>query len=258
MPALQDQIAERSSPQTVPTTSVSPDASPAFVAERQLQQRRPEALNSDGSVSLGLRPREPAPTRPHEILPTDFTGFGRPQSMSPDAAYQQERMRNLRFSSPFNPPLTIPPIQTIPSSQSSSQLDHSRKRSFAAAESSGGPEKTPDSARSNRLSSISSILNPARQSMTANEDMSVELNYQRSPHMQAQQQRGLSQTQLPGPSSLLTSEHRPNPMDYQDPSNAVAGLEKSSRKAQLKQEAEAMRAMLKAKEQELQELDGEG
>ncbi|MCJ1390891.1 putative electron transfer flavoprotein subunit [Xylographa bjoerkii] len=249
VPALSDQGTESSSSRIFPPTSVSPDASPVAPSEQQLQQGRPSNINYDGSISLGLRPRNRSSDRQYEAIPTDFTGFGRPPSMSPDT-YSQERMKNLHFSSPYNPPMLIPPLQTSPASPSS-KPDATRKRSFAAAEGTIGLENTPESARSNRLSSISSILNPAQQAGRNTGDTTIDNSYRRSGSSQPQQ-RNQPYSSLPIP------EQRSRPLDYEDPGGAVAGKEKSTRKAKLKREADEMRQMLKAKEKELQELDGEG
>ena len=247
VPALSDQGLEPSNARASPPTSDSPDASPA--ATEQLQQGRPLNINYDGSFSLGLRPRDRSPDRQYEAIPTDFTGFGRPSSMSPDT-HSQERIRNLRFSSPYNPPLLIPPLQTSPASLSSNP-DTTRKRSFAAAEGTSGLENTPDSARSNRLSSISSILNPTQHTSQNKNDTAMDLSYQSNSSSRPQQHN-----QPFG--SLPTPEQRTRPLEYEDPCGAAAGSEKSTRKAKLKREADEMRQMLKAKERELSELDGEG
>ncbi|MCJ1318988.1 putative electron transfer flavoprotein subunit [Xylographa vitiligo] len=249
VPALSDQGLESTSSRILPATSVSPDASPAAVSEQQLQESRTLNTNYDGSVSLGLRPRNRSTERQYEAIPTDLTGYGRPPSMSPDT-YSQERMRNLRFSSPYNPPMSIPPLQTSPVSQSS-KPETTRKRSFAAAEGTGGLEVTPDSARSNRLSSISSILNPAQQSGKGTDDIIIDTGYQRSSSSQSQH-RNQPYNAMP------TSEQRWKTLDYEDSGGTVTDLEKSTRKAKLKREADEMRQMLEAKEKELQELDGEG
>ena len=249
VPAVSDQGPESSSSRTLPPSSVSPDASPAATSEQQLQQSRPSTINYDGSINLGLRPRKASSDRQYEAIPTDFTGFGRPPSMSPDT-YSQERMRNLRFSSPYNPPMLIPSLQTSPASQSS-KPEATRKRSFAAAEGTTGLEVTPDSARPNRLSSISSILNPAQQSGKSTDDIIMDTSYHRSSSSQPQE-RNRPFNPMP------TSEQRWKPLDYEDSGGAVTDLEKSTRKAKLKREADEMRQMLEAKEKELQELDGEG
>ena len=250
VPALSDQGPEASGAQTVPPTSVSPDTSPA-ATEQQLLQSRPPNINFDGSISLGLRPRNRSSDRQYEAIPTDFTGFGRPPSMSPDT-HSQERMRNLRFSSPYNPPMPIPPLQTSPAAQSS-KSETTRKRSFAAAEGTTGLDPTLDSARPNRLSSISSILNPAQQpSSKSTDDTGMDTSYPRSSSSQPQRRN-------PPYSAMPTPEQRWRSLDYEDPGGAaVTDLERSTRKAKLKREADAMRLMLEAKEKELQELDGEG
>ncbi|MCJ1405590.1 putative electron transfer flavoprotein subunit [Xylographa trunciseda] len=249
VPAPSDQITESSSSRVFPPASVSPDASPVAASEQQLQQGRPPNINYDGSISLGYRPRDRSSDRQYEAIPMDFTGFGRPPSMSPDT-YSQERMRNLRFSSPYNPPITILPLQTSPASQSS-KPEATRKRSFAAAEGTTGLEIAPEGARSNRLSSISSILNPAQQASKNTEENVMDTVYQKSSSSQPQHRN-----QPYGP--LPTPEQRLRPINHEDSGAVVTDKEKSTRKAKLKREADEMRQMLKAKERELQELDGEG
>jgi len=174
----------------------------------------------------------------------------------------------------YNPAVTIPPIQMIPAFLS--DTTQNRKRSFSVVE---GMENTSESARGNRLSSISSILNPEQQQQrgsTGAEDPSLD------PHLHRRNLSQGSTYQSPPqlPPSQARSEYQPRPgpggvgamgatggigaMDYEDSgsggsgSSAIANLERSTRKARLKREAEAMRAMLEAKEKELQELDGAG
>lgn len=248
VPALQDRVPDKSPRQTHSATSVSPGASPAVIFEQRLQQRSPVNLNPDSSVRLEIRPRELESNRQYEAIPTDFTGFGRQPSKSPDV-YSQEKLQLLRFSPPFKPSPSISAVQATSSTQSS-QTEQKRKRTFAVAEGSSNGENSPGSARSNKLSSISSILNPAQQSGMNHEDTPMDLSYQRGTRLQQQAQQ---RNQAFGTSA--SSKHRSRPPDYEDSGGNVKVEQKSLRKAQLEREAEQMRAILKAKERELLELD---
>lgn len=292
VPALHDQPArDRSPPQTL-ANSVSPEASPATSADQLLHSHsdRPANGNYDPSLhaNLGLRPREQSSDRHFEPLPIDLTGFHlarRPATVSPDMQYQQQIQSQVSGAASgnggygggpsYHPPVTIPPIQMSPGS--SSDIDQNRKRRFSVAE---GIDNASESARGNRLSSISSILNPEQQQRgtVGAEDPALD------PHLH---RRNISQgSPYPSPQQLPPlqprGDYQPRPgqggvgvvgavggigaMDHEEPgsagsgsgSSSVANLERSTRKAQLKREAQAMRAMLEAKEKELQELDGEG
>ncbi|MCJ1477654.1 putative electron transfer flavoprotein subunit [Lambiella insularis] len=245
VPAGQDQGSEQLPSQRHPPPSVSPEPSLAMVSER-LQQGRSANLNPDGSASLGFRPRESSSDRQYEAILTDFTGFGRQPSMSPNM-YSQERLQNSLQNS-----LTITSPGQDRSSNQPTQTEQRQKRSFAVAEGTGDRASSPGSARPNRLSSISSILNPAQQSASRNGDTSMEPTSQRGTSSEPQRQRA----QASGASPSL--EHRSWQFDFEDASGSAAIVEKSSRKAQLKREAEQMRQILKAKERELQELDRDG
>lgn len=212
--------------------------------------------------------------------------------MSPDIQYQHQSQTQIPGSggnggfgggSSYSPPVTIPPIQMI--SGFFSDTNQNRKRSFSVVE---GMENTPESGRGNRLSSISSILNPEQQ-RGSTEDAALDPSL----HRRNASQGSLFQGQQQGPASQQYHARQGHggvggaggaggvsgmgqgggvsgvgAMDYEDSASAGSGsgsgssslahLEKSTRKAQLKREADLMRAMLEAKERELQELDGEG
>ena len=251
VPALQEHGPDQSSPQITHAT-VSPDASPSTNSE-QLQDQ-PTNSSSERYLNLGLRSREESSDHRYDPLPIDLTGFHlarRQTSVSPDI-YQQ---RNAGHLNTFNPPVTIPPIQTT-SSYTSSPQDHSRKRSFSYVDGNMIVENTPDSARSTRLGSISSILNPTQNTSINTEESPMDISYQKSTTLQSA--RIPSQPSVQASGSLSVPETRSRPLSHDDPGGSLANIEKSTRKAQLKREAEAMRKMLRAKEQELQDLDGEG
>ncbi|MCJ1250329.1 putative electron transfer flavoprotein subunit [Trapelia coarctata] len=278
VPALQDQPApDRSSPQHL-ANSVSPDASPATSSDQPFHSHSDRSANGSYdpsmNMNLGLRPREQSSDRQFEPLPIDLTGFHlarRPATMSPDIQYQHQSQNQIPGSGggggfaagpSYSPPVPIPPIQL--SSGFLSDTNPNRKRSFSVVE---GLENPSESARGNRLSSISSILNPEQQQRGSTEDGALDPNF----HRRNVSQGSIFQAQQgQAPQSQLYQSRQGqggvSAMDYEDSGSAGSGsgssslahLEKSTRKAQLRREAEAMRAMLEAKERELQELDGEG
>jgi GATA-binding protein len=230
VPAL-EQAQERNTQNTA-QTSVSPDASPSMSSDQALQLERSSTSISNPSPSTNVHPRGSSPERHYGPLPIDLTGFHlarRPASELPDI--QQRGSERSTFSTS----VSMQPIQT---STIYSTGDHNRKRSFSGMEGNLNVDRSPDG-RTNRLGSISSILNPTQQDALFPEDFPMR-ETSKSPgfqpaHLPAAQQR--SQRSAPDVS-------------------ATADI--STRKAQLMREAEAMREMLAATERELQELDGEG
>ncbi len=137
----------------------------------------------------------------------------------------------------------------------------SRKRSFSDAQL---EKPTSESGRTNRLSSISSILNPTRR--IATDEMPIDPSLsgigqpptrQQSQLPQIQQQQQQQQQQQPA----LPPENRMRNVVEGDP----GGWDRWERKARLRREVDQIREIikakereLKAKERELEELGGEG
>lgn len=130
----------------------------------------------------------------------------------------------------------------------------SRKRSFSDAQLEKPSSSPSESGRTNRLSSISSILNPTRRQPA--DDMPIDPSLsgigQLPPRQSSQLPHIPPQHQQPHP---IPSENRGDP----------GGWDRRERKARLRREAEQLREILKAnerelkaKERELEELGGEG
>ncbi len=183
----------------------------------------------------------------YEAPPIDFTG------------YQINRDRHASIhSQQLDPPPPNAHEQTFASQPESSnrlspfQSSHTRKRSYSNTESDNDPISPPsqqqqhESTRANRLSSISSILNPTQQ---RREDMPIDPSLSLLGQQALRQSQATPQQSHPPP---------PNGRDAHRPSNADVGDWTAQRKAKVRLEVDQMREMLRAKERELEELDGEG
>ena len=180
----------------------------------------------------------------------DFTG------------YQLDQQRDQPRRPSSHPHQQFPPLPSMhdPSMLPADPIPHarlspmpgvsSRKRSRSNAEQDDPSPSTPESASTKRLSSISSILNHPQ---SVADDLPIDPNLSsigqpqpthRHSHPEAQPQR----FQLPPP------DGRPRQSISSDP----GGWELRDKKARLRREAEQIREMLRAKEKELEELDGEG
>ena len=203
-------------------------------------QRSPP--NPDGSVNLGIRSREQQQQDHHPSYdppPIDFTG------------YQIDRQR--QPSQPQQLPLPgIHDQSFVAAAETQHRLSpfsssNSRKRSYSNTERDEMNSSTPESARTNRLSSISSILNPAQQQR---EDMPIDpslsaIGQQALRHSQTPQQQYQQLPQL----AELRGENQ---------NNVDLAERRAQRKAQLYQEIIQTKERLLAQERELEELDGEG
>lgn len=231
--------------------SVSPDSQHTDVAKDVRDQSG--NINADRSIKLGFRSRGIDDDlsnhhRDYQPPPIDFTGYQmeRPRHQ---ANYPHEQRRvspNTAHADSRTASSTHPRV-----SLSSTPPRNTRKRSISVAEGDNTRDHHPESARSNRLSSISSILNPAQQSEGDNVPIDPSLtaidrdHYHQPPHQPPQQQ------QEP---PAAASGDRSRPVAVDDP----GGKDRLARRAQLKREAEEMREMLRAKERELAEWSGEG
>lgn len=231
--------------------SISPDSQHADMPKPKVVRDQAENVNPDGSVKLGFRARGSDENlsnhhRDYQPPPIDFTGYQVERSRRHvDYEPEQHRISPNTFHADLrNVPSTEPPV-----SVSKTPPRNTRKRSISVAEGDVTREHHSENARLNRLSSISSILNPAQQSDEENVPIDPSLTaidhdyYHLQPHLESQ----LHPT-------LASPEGRSRPVAVDDP----GGQEKLARRAQLQREAEEMREMLKAKERELAELSGEG
>ena len=251
VPAIQDQASDQS-PSSF-TNSTSPEASPSITSEQFPTSPRQRIENS---IRLGIRSREPSDLHGlYEPPPIDFTGYqaGRQPPADQLETYQPQK-KDPRRSNHYQPPLQIPPIQTRPTSHPKTATEHTRKRSFSIAEGTRPTGKSPNSAKSaNRLSSISSILNPPQHSRDE-DSVSFESLTQRG--------NGGSAPASSGNSMQLRMRHAQgythapySPTEYAEQPSMH---EKGSRKEELKREAENLREMLRQKERELEEMGDAG
>ena len=174
----------------------------------------------------------------------DFTGYQIDQPHHAHLSLPGIRDPSVRHPSSPESQRTLSPF--IPSA--------SRKRSFSDAQLEKPSSSPSESGRTNRLSSISSILNPTRRQHA--DDMPIDPSLsgigQLPPRQSSQLQHIPSQHQQP---HSITSENRGDP----------GGWDRRERRARLRREVEQLREVLKAnerelkaKERELEELGGEG
>jgi len=224
------------------------------------------SVNPDGSVNLGFRRREEEHSRtlvPETVLRQNRqhspnTGDLGQYQYSSSSNHRQFDHHGNRRNAPESlsnenrlAPLTSLGVQDDRQSSLSpaSFLSPSRKRSISNVE--GDPTGPADAGDSKRLSSISSILNPA--ASRGAED------YQ-EPSIQAARSPGSTAASAPSPGALSSAGVAVTPPPFasaQLSSRELGGDERSKadKRAALAWEAERMREMLAAKERELAELD---
>ena len=243
----QSQASERSPHSMV--ESASPEASPATIPDPQ--EHSPGPLTGDSS-SFDERHREQLERLRFDPPPVDFTDY----HASPGREQIQRRPSPRRES----------PDKASAQIQSQSQLvpllEQGRKRSRSAAEGSTHVEQPQNNrANINRLSSISSILNPPQQPQEQSHQQSstsgeapIDPNLpQRTPPSHSSPDPNLQ------PSQAQQHRYSQDPMPprlAQPPEQLYSGFvdDPEDRRAKLRQEAESLRAMLRAKERELKEL----
>lgn len=217
-------------------------------------------INADGSVNLGIRPRQEPPSTlvPETILrqnrqasPLPSTDLG--QYHSSHTSQPRHIPDSLTDENRLAPLTSIPMTDDRQSSLSpASFLSPSRKRSFSAAEIDYPTLNETDHPK--RLSSIKSILNPTT-----------------TPDPESAPEQAHHFLPSPGPTAAST----PSPAAYsstgitsasqsqaasrgslRDPARQ-AEISRAERRAALEREAERMRELLAAKERELAELGDE-
>ena len=245
VPASQDHLPEQANAPPLPT-SVSPEPSPIPHTEPNpsFQETSPET-SLDRSTNLGFRPREPSST--YEPPSIDFTGYQHNRS-----SYSPQRTQETHLQG-VHPPMRFPsPGQTQSPRSLIDDSDQSRKRSFSMAEGTHADnlDPSPDgSSRSNRLNSISSLLNPTK--ATSTDDSMIDPDLTRPKSYTTNRENSILPT---------TPEDRSRQIEHQEDPGGGRLLdddvrEKSARKQRLMREAETIRDQLRAKERELEELD---
>ena len=196
--------------------------------------------------------QEDHPMQEEQPLPigVDFTGYQLVQDRKSSHEWQH-RPSVAQMSSPSTTPLG-PPSQL---SLGATSTSNPRKRSHSNTERDQPSPSTPESARTNRLSSISSLLNPAQQrNSTTSEDMPIDPSlshveqYVRQ-HRHSTPYHPSQHPQLAAPSP----EGRSRSLGNGDP----GGWSKLERRALLQREISTLRESLRSKERELEDLDGD-
>lgn len=254
VPAMQEQESSNAHLTSFPV-STSPNSHYSEPIDPRHHRQDSPSLELNESVNLDARAREHhLDPQHHQYEPppigVDFTGYQIDQQQRPSSR-----------GPPQHPHLPLPSIHE-PSARNASSPDSqrtlspfpastSRKRSFSDAQLEKPSTSSIESGRTNRLSSISSILNPTRRIHT--DDMPID------PSLSGiGQQPPRRQTQLP---QLPHPPHPPPPSEVRLQNVAEGdqrGWNRMELKARLRREAEQIREMLKAKERELEELSGDG
>ncbi|EKJ78894.1 hypothetical protein NXS19_013663 [Fusarium pseudograminearum] len=215
------------------------------------------SMNEDGSVNLGLRRR---PDHPLTIEPLPSIRPNRTISPLPStsdlAAYHQSNNPR-HYTGSTNDDNRLAPMASMAANDDrktslspASFLSPTRKRSFSTTEGEASTAQEASQESSKRISSINlkSILNPSMSATTppklgtGSDDGDYSLPPIRSP--------GSTIASAPSPSAFSHRDNTPGagPRDF-EPDRI-----KAERRAALQREADKMREMLAAKEQELREL----
>ncbi|KAL8771604.1 MAG: hypothetical protein Q9209_003047 [Squamulea sp. 1 TL-2023] len=238
VPAMPDQV---HNDQHHPSFDVAspPDSQEPSNGQLQNPQRSP-MLHQDEPVGDGqFREQYINHQSQFDPPPIDFTGYQIDRQKQASAESQQHF-----------PPSDFYDHSSASQSETQNRLSplassNGRKRSHSNTERDEPILTTPETVRTNRLSSISSILNPTQHC----EDMPID------PSLSLLGQQALRQSQTPREPHQQDSSNDQN--SYRS-SNVDASERRAQRKARLRQEANEMKAMLRAKERELEDLDGEG
>lgn len=249
VPAAQEQEPNHAAHLTSFPVSTSPKSHYSENPESRHHRQDSPSVELNDSLNLDVRIRDHHQDYQHQYEPAplgvDFTGYQIEQPRPPSRGTHQPQnlpLANIHDSSA---------IMSSPESQRtlSPFPGATRKRSFSDAHIDANKATTAGISRPNRLSSISSILNPTQR--VPADDMPID------PSLSAIGQPQRRQTHLP-----VQPHQQPlaPPPDIRlrtvvegDPDN----WERMERKARLRREAEQIRDMLKAKEKELEDLGGD-
>ncbi|KAL8699289.1 MAG: hypothetical protein Q9224_001477 [Gallowayella concinna] len=241
VPAMPDQVHNNQQHPSFEITNPSASQSPSNGHLHDVQTTANTTKNGSIGGEGPFRDQHMDQQPQFDPPPIDFTG------------YQIDRQRQASTPSQHLPPPSFYDQSSTSQPESQNRLSpfpssKIRKRSHSNAEHDEPAPPTPDSARANRLSSISSILNPTQRQENVPIDPSLSvLGQQASRQSQVVPRESQQDHQEP------SSDQTPRRQSQIDASQQLA-----QRKAKLRQEADEMRAMLRAKERELEELDGEG
>lgn len=254
VPAMQEHEPNNAHLTSFPV-STSPNSHYSEPIDPRHHRQDSPALELNEPVNLDARARDQHhDPHHHQYEPppigVDFTGYQIDQQRRPSGR-----------GPPPHPHLPLPSIHESAARNASSPESQrtlspfpgstSRKRSFSDAQLEKPITLSTESGRTNRLSSISSILNPTRRIET--DEMPIDPSLS-----------GIGQQQPRRPSQLPPLPHpplAPPPPEIRLRNVAEGdpgGWDRMERRARLRREAEQIREMLKAKERELEELGGDG
>lgn len=218
-----------------------------------------EGLQQHRNLSLSDRdPRmtdtQENPTQDQEMreeqappIGVDFTGYqlDQQQKASQD---RQQRQSVAQMSSPSTTPL-MPPSHL---SLGAMPPAYARKRSHSNVDHENPSPSTPESAKTNRLSSISSLLNPAQQHTSSVSDetpIDPSLSHA-APHVKQHRHSTPYHTQQQSQLAALAPESRSRSLGSGDP----GGWDKIERRSRLQREVFVLKETLRLKERELEDL----
>ncbi|KAI4273664.1 MAG: hypothetical protein L6R38_006293, partial [Xanthoria sp. 2 TBL-2021] len=241
VPAVPDQVHNDQHQPSFEMTK-PPDAQSPSNGQPQNLEKNPTINQDESGQGGGLFREQYLDHQPqYDPPPIDFTGFQIGRQKQSSSQLQQH-----------------PPPPNFYDQLSTSQLDTQnrlspfpsstgRKRSYSNADHDELTPPTPENARANRLSSISSILNPTQN----HDDMPID------PSLSLLGQQALRQSQIPRESHQHRQKEHPSEQNLHHSSTVGTGDRIAQRKAKLRQEVDEIRARLRIKERELEDLDGE-
>ena len=223
------------------------------------RQRIDASMDPNSPSNLALRQHEQQIEQHHldqhhyepPPIEVDFTGYRLDQRQENKRRPSTHPQHLPSLSSIHDPSLQPTDPISLTSRLSPLPNSSSRKRSYDNAERDNPSPSTPQST-TKRLSSISSLLNHPQQSTT--DDMPIDPNLSSIGQQQPRLHRHSHPDSQPHRYQLPPPDSRPRQSTSSDP----GGWELRERKARLRREADQMRELLRAKERELEELDGEG
>ena len=221
------------------------------------RQRIDASMDPNSPSNLALRQHEQQLEQQyhHEPAPieVDFTGYRldqRQDSRRRPSSHPQQHLPSL--SGMDDPSLRPADPMSLAARLSPLPNSSSRKRSYDNAERDNPSPSTPQSSSTTkRLSSISSLLNHPQ---SATDDMPIDPTLSTIGQQQLPLHRHSHPDSQPHRYQLPPPDGRPRQSTSSDP----GGWEIRERKARLRREAEQIREMLRTKEREIEELDGEG
>ncbi|KAL9612308.1 MAG: hypothetical protein Q9167_003087 [Letrouitia subvulpina] len=243
VPAMQEQPPGNQHLTSFPI-STSPDSQYPENAESSHHDRS-SAVNQDGSINLDIRSQDQQFDQQSQYKPPaiDFTDYhiDQPRRSSTHSQYHQVSPSGIHEQVTANsaePQHRLSPLH----------VSSSRKRSHSNTDRDDPTPPVLENTRNNRLSSISSILNPTQQQQA--DEMPID------PNLSSIGQQALRHASTP---QANHQQFAPPPeSSVRQLSISESADLRTQRRAQLRLEADRMREILRAKERELEELDGEG